>query len=337
LKTVWITGAGGLIGNYLVRSAPRYAPDATAAQDCLDPLVGPRAVPARSAEEDGRRLENQGVRERGWPLRAGTARGPGEPDAALTVVALSRATLDLTDASAVRAAFRRQAPQLVIHCAALSRSPACEANPALARQLNVEVTALLAELAADIPLFFLSSDLVFDGRKGNYDETAPGNPLGVYAETKAAAEQIILANPRHTVVRTSLNGGISPTRDRGFNEQMRLAWQAGQRMKLFTDEFRSPIPAEVTARAIWELAAPSRPGLYHVAGSERLSRWEIGQLLAARWPQLKPRIEPGSLREYSGAPRAPDTSLNCAKAQTLLSFPLPGLTKWLAAQPDEAF
>jgi dTDP-4-dehydrorhamnose reductase len=160
---------------------------------------------------------------------------------------------------------------------------------------------------------------------------------GVYAETKASAEQIILANPRHTVVRTSLNGGISPTRDRGFNEQMRLAWQAGQRMKLFTDEFRSPIPAEVTARAIWELAAPSRPGLYHVAGSERLSRWEIGQLLAARWPQLKPRIEPGSLREYSGAPRAPDTSLNCAKAQTLLSFPLPGLTKWLAAQPDEAF
>ena len=237
----------------------------------------------------------------------------------------------------VRKLGSRQAPQLVIHCAALSRSPACEANPALARQLNVDVTALLAELAADIPLLFLSSDLVFDGRKGNYDETAPGNPLGVYAETKAAAEQIILANPRHTVVRTSLNGGISPTRDRGFNEQMRLAWQAGQRMKLFTDEFRSPIPAEVTARAIWELAAPSRPGLYHVAGSERLSRWEIGQLLAARWPQLKPRIEPGSLREYSGAPRAPDTSLNCAKAQKLLSFPLPGLTEWLAAQPDEAF
>jgi dTDP-4-dehydrorhamnose reductase len=79
------------------------------------------------------------------------------------------------------------------------------------------------------------------------------------------------------------------------------------------------------------------PGLYHVAGSERLSRWQIGQLLAGRWPQLKPRIEPGSLKEYSGAPRAPDTSLNCAKAQDLLSFPLPSLTEWLAAHPDEAF
>ena len=257
------------------------------------------------------------------------------PDA--RVVALTRQRLDLTDSAAVRAAFRRDDPQLVIHCAALSKSPDCEANPALARKLNVEVTALLAELAAEIPLVFLSTDLVFDGRTGNYDEAAPVNPLSVYAETKAAAEQILLANPNHTVIRTSLNGGTSPTGDRGFNEQMRRAWQAGQSMRLFTDEFRSPIPAEVTARAIWELASQRKPGLYHVAGSERLSRWQIGQLLAARWPDLKPQIEPGSLKQYRGAPRAPDTSLNCAKAQKLLSFRLPGLTEWLATHPDDAF
>jgi dTDP-4-dehydrorhamnose reductase len=282
LKTVWITGAGGLIGSYLVRSAPRLAPDAT-------------------------------------------------------VVALTRERLDLTDASAVRAALRLQHPQLIIHCAALSRSPECEANPALAWKLNAKVTALLAALAADIPLFFLSTDLVFDGRTGNYDEAAPVNPLSVYAETKAAAELIIRANPKHTVIRTSLNGGASPTGDRGFNEQMRRAWQAGQTLRLFTDEFRCPIAAEVTARAVWELAARNEPGLYHVAGSERLSRWQIGRLLAARWPELNPGIEPASLKEYAGAPRAPDTSLNCAKAQKLLSFRLPGLTEWLSAHPDEAF
>ena len=74
-----------------------------------------------------------------------------------------------------------------------------------------------------------------------------------------------------------------------------------------------------------------------MAGSERLSRWQIGQLLAARWPQLKPKIEPGSLKEYTGAPRAPDTSLNCAQAQELLSFPLPGLTEWLNTNPDTVF
>jgi len=231
LKTVWITGAGGLIGNYLVRTAPRYAPEAK-------------------------------------------------------VAALTRGHLDLTDTAAVRAEFRRQEPQLIIHCAALSRSPQCQANPVLARKLNVEVTALLAELAADIPLFFLSSDLVFDGQKGNYDETAAVNPLSVYAETKVAAEQIILSNSNHTVVRTSLNGGTSPTGDRGFNEQMRRTWQAGQILKLFTDEFRSPIPAEATALAVWELVSHNVPGLYHVAGSERLSRWQIGQLLAARYSPL---------------------------------------------------
>lgn len=282
MKTVWITGAGGLIGSYLARSAARFARDAI-------------------------------------------------------VAALTRDRLDLTDAAAVRAAFRLQDPELIIHCAALSRSPECEANPALARELNVEVTALLAELAADIPMVFLSSDLVFDGRMGHYDETAPVNPLSVYAETKAAAELIILANPKHTVVRTSLNGGTSPTGDRGFNEQMRWAWQAGQTLRLFTDEFRSPIAAEVTARALWDLAARNKPGLYHVAGSERLSRWQIGQLLAARWPELKPRIEPATLKEYVGAPRPPDTSLDCAKAQKLLSFRLPGMTEWLSAHSDEAF
>ena len=103
------------------------------------------------------------------------------------------------------------------------------------------------------------------------------------------------------------------------------------------DEFRSPIAAEITARAVWELAALNRPGLYHIAGSERLSRWEIGQLVAVRWPQLHPKIEQASLTEYEGAARAPDTSLNCSKVQHLLSFSLPGLSHWLADNPDETF
>ncbi len=147
----------------------------------------------------------------------------------------------------------------------------------------------------------------------------------------------MLANPKHTVIRTSLNGGVSPTGDRGFNEEIRRAWQEGRTLNLFTDEFRSPIPASATARAVWELARLEQTGLIHIAGSQRLSRWEIGQLLAARWPQLKPKLEPGSLKDYRGAPRAPDTSLNCAKAQALLSFPLPGLRDYLAAHPDETF
>jgi dTDP-4-dehydrorhamnose reductase len=253
------------------------------------------------------------------------------------VIGLTRPDLDLTDFDAVTARFQIDRPDMVIHCAALSRSPACEADPDLARRLNLDVTVHLAGLAASIPFVLLSSDLVFDGRHGHYDESALPNPLSVYGRTKAAAETAVLPNPRHFVIRTSLNGGTSPTGDRGFNEEMRRAWQAGRALRLFTDEFRSPIPAVLTARAIWELVQRAPPGLYHVAGAQRLSRFEIGRLIAARWPQLEPRIERASLKEYQGAPRPPDTTLDCSRARGHLSFSLPGLGPWLESHPDVPF
>jgi dTDP-4-dehydrorhamnose reductase len=275
---VWITGAGGLIGNNLVQSAPRLA-----------------------------------------------------------VRALTRSDFDLLDSAAVRREFQKDQPQLVIHCAAISTIAVAQKNPELARRVNVEAVKLLAELAAKIPFVFFSTDLVFDGRKGDYAEADTPNPLHLYGETKAAAEQIVLKNPLHLVVRTSINGGISRTGNRGFNEQLRLALQLGKPMKLFTDEFRSPIPAVETARAVWELTGKNCAGIFHVAGAERLSRWQIGQLLLPRWPEIKTRIEPGSAKDFLGPPRAPDTSLDVSKAQTILSAPLPGLGEWLAANPNEPF
>jgi len=282
LPVAWITGAGGMIGSYLIRTASEYA----------------------SA----------------WHVKG-----------------LARRDLDLSDFAAVRDRFQRDQPSLVIHCAAMTRTPECQASPALAHKLNVEVTERLAELANEIRFFFFSSDMVFDGRAGNYDESSPANPIGVYAETKVAAEKIVLGNPKHTVIRTSLYVGASPTKDRGFNEQMLSDWNHGKKLRLFSDEFRCPIPAEVTARATWELATKNKAGLYHVAGRERLSRWQIGQLLAPRWPELNPRIEPCSRKEYKGAPRPEDTSMNCSKAQKVLSFTLPGLSDWLTARPNERF
>jgi len=282
LPLIWITGAGGLIGNYLLHTAAQFCP--------------------------------------GWRVRP-----------------LVRLDLDLADFPKVATLFRQEKPGVILHCAALSKSPDCQANPALAQKLNVDVTRHLCELARDIPFIFFSSDLVFDGRTGDYDETSPVNPLSVYAQTKVAAESYVLSNPRHTVIRTSLNGGISPSGDRGFNEQLRNAWRSGEKVRLFTDEFRCPIHAEVTARAAWELLAKNQAGLYHVAGSERLSRWDIGQLLVPRWPDLNPKLAATSFKEYQGAPRAPDTSLNCAKAHKLLSFRLPGLSDWLATHPNDPF
>lgn len=281
-KTVWVTGAGGLIGNLFAKSPPPFAPN--------------------------------------W-----------------SVIGLSRAELDITDSKSVERLFKSQKPDMVIHCAAMSKSPACQADPALARKVNVESTRVLGEIASAIPFIFFSTDLVFDGAKGNYLETDSPNPLSVYGETKVEAERIVLKNPGHTVIRTSLNAGASPTGDHSFNEEIRKAWELGRTLNLFTDEFRSPIAAIETTRAVWQIAARGGKGIFHVAGSERLSRFQIGELLAHRWPHLKPKITASSLKTYQGAPRPPDTSLNCNKAQSLVGFKLPAFSEWLPQNPAAGF
>jgi dTDP-4-dehydrorhamnose reductase len=253
------------------------------------------------------------------------------------VRALTREQFDLLDFDAVRREFQKDRPQLVVHCAAVPTIAGALADPVLARRVNVGVTEALAELAADIRFVFLSTDFVFDGRKGNYMETDAVNPINLYGETKVAAEKIVLKNPRGLVIRTSINCGTSRSGARGFNEQLRQALRKEERMKLFTDEFRCPVFAGETARAAWELAEKECAGIFHVAGAEKLSRWQIGQLLIERSPELRSKIEPGSAKDFPGPPRALDTSLNISKVQKVLSTPLPGLTDWVAANPSEAF
>jgi dTDP-4-dehydrorhamnose reductase len=272
-----VTGAAGLIGGYLVRTAGRWAPQ--------------------------------------W-----------------NVLGLTRAEADLTDPTQMKALWRRSPPDLVIHCAALSRTGACEQDPGRARHLNVETTKRLADLARNIPFVFLSTDQVFDGSTGSYVETDEVNPLNVYGQTKAEAERIVLQNPSHTVIRIALTAGTSPTGDRSFVEDMVRSAAKGTALTLFTDEFRCPITAGSLAHALWEVAVQQRPGLYHLGGCERLSRWEIGELLARWYPELASAIRPGSLADYQGPPRPPDLSMCSEKIQALLSFRLPGLRQWLSTR-----
>src|ERR1700739_4103892 len=131
---------------------------------------------------------------------------------------LTRAQLDILDFKSVEREFKTDGPELIIHCAAVSTVVEAQRNPALTKRLNVEATQFLAELASDIQFVFFLTDIVFDGRKGNYNETDTAYPLHVYGESKLAAEQIVLKNPRHLVLRTSINGGISRVGNRGFNE-----------------------------------------------------------------------------------------------------------------------
>lgn len=273
MNTAWITGAAGLIGNYIVQTAPPQ-----------------------------------------WQARG-----------------LARNDVDLLDFEKVTQLFEIEKPDLVIHAAAISKNPQCDADPAKAERANVDVTRHLSALAKNIPFIFFSTDLIFDGLKGNYVETDAPTPLSVYAKTKVRAEEAVLRNPRHTVIRTSLNAGHSLAGNRSFNEEMRAIFKSGREMSLFADEFRCPIPAEVTARAIWEIAGQG--GVFHLCGAEKLSRAEIGEILASNHPALNPKIIRGTLRDYKGSPRSPDTSMNCAKIQSKLSFQLPRFSDWVRAQP----
>lgn len=271
---VIITGAAGLIGQYVMKSASRWGS--------------------------------------GWDAYG-----------------LSRAILDLTDHAAVEQLWQRLTPCAVIHCAALSRTTDCERNSQLARRINVEATAHLAQLAKDIPFIFVSSGEVFDGQGSWYHETDEPNPINVYGKTKLEAEQLVLQNPSHTVVRIVLTAGTSQNGDRSFVEDMCRAAKSSKSMTLYADEYRCPLPAGVIARALWELVGKHSPGLYHLGGRERLSRWEIGQALLSWYPELHGRLVEGSACQHSGAPRPADLSLNCTNIQARLSFPIPGFRSWL--------
>ena len=245
---------------------------------------------------------------------------------------LTRADLDLTDRANVERTWQSIKPNAVIHCAALSRTKDCEQDPEQARRINVEATAYLAQLSRDIPFIFLSSGEVFDGRTGWYGETDEPNPINVYGQTKLEAERAVLQNPRHTVVRIVLTAGISETGDRSFVEDMCRTVKAGKDVTLYADEFRCPLPAGVIARVIWELVDCEQPGLYHLGGSDRLSRWEIGETLLPWCPELKGHLMKGSAWNHVGSPRPADLSLRFDKIQSLLSFRIPGFRGWLAGR-----
>jgi dTDP-4-dehydrorhamnose reductase len=279
-RTVWVTGAAGLIGGELVKTAP----------------------------------------------------------AGIRVVALTRHEVDLTDSESVRAAMLRDRPSLILHSAALSKPSDCQSDPALARRVNVEATRRLCALAGDAPVWFLSTDLVFDGRKGGYSEEDPVSPVNVYGDTKVEAEDAVLQNPRNAVFRLSMNGGVSARGDRGFNEEFRLSLDQGRPLSLFKDEFRCPIAASWTARTLWSLVGlPDVGGIFHLCGGQKLSRFEIGQILVRRWGRDESQLVAGSVHGYQGPPRSPDTSMITAKLEALMGIRFPGLREWLDQNPGVSF
>jgi dTDP-4-dehydrorhamnose reductase len=222
------------------------------------------------------------------------------------------ARIDLADHDAVRAAVARFRPTHIVHAGALTAVGDCCADPSRAAQVNTVATGVLADAAAAIGarLVFASTDMVFAGDAAPYCESDPPRPLSVYGRSKAAAEQLVAEHPNALVVRIPLMIGLPCTRRPATFASQLAALRAGEPLRLFTDEFRTPVCSADAARALLGLARSGRTGLLHLPGPERLSRFEIIARCAALLGIAHPNLVPIARHEIAAPePRPADLSL----------------------------
>lgn len=188
----------------------------------------------------------------------------------------------------------------------------------------------VAAAAQGARLVHVSSDAVFSGLAVRYDETAVPDPTTPYGAAKAAAETAIAGvHPSAIIARTSLIIG-----DRFSRHVAHVHALASGTIKgaLFTDEVRCPIHVTDLAAALLELARSTGSGMRHLAGSDALSRHELGILIARR-DGLDVRCLPRGLRSESGPPGPLDVRLDCTSTQARLATSLRGARTFLCDSP----
>jgi len=241
-------------------------------------------------------------------------------------------TADLLAPGALERVFDQAQPEWVIHCAALANVDACERAPALARRLNGELPGSLAALAArgGARLIHVSTDAVFDGRRGDYTEADRPNPLSHYARTKLAGERAVAeAYPEAIIARVNLFGW-SLSGARSLAEFFFYNLGRGEVVNGFTDVYFCPLLASHLARLFLRMLALDLHGLYHVVSSQCLSKYEFGVALARQFGLDETLIMPTSVAE-SGllATRSPRLTLRTDRLARALGAPPPPLAPGL--------
>ncbi len=193
--------------------------------------------------------------------------------------------LDLTDLNTLEAYVLEQFPDAIVNCAAISEPTDCERDPAASQLINVALPEKLALLARHLfaTLIHISSEQVFDGKAELYYRDSPPSPPNEYARQKLESEYRVneLAAEFTTTLRLPLLMGNSPSGTRSLHERLLLSWSQGRPTPLFTDEYRQPCLVENAAGAMLELCERSDlKGVYHWAGEQSLSRFEMGQRIA---------------------------------------------------------
>jgi dTDP-4-dehydrorhamnose reductase len=243
--------------------------------------------------------------------------------------------VDLTDPSATEPALSAVDPDVVVHVAAISAAEAVRRDPERGEAVNVVATERLAQWCArrGRRLVYTSTDLVFDGSKAWNREDDPAEPVIAYGRTKRAAEASVLEVPSGLVARASLLFGPSRCGRPSFFSRMIDALKLGQPQALFVDEFRTPLHLATAATLLVRLAESPITGLIHVAGTERLSRFELMRRTAAALGLDLALVLPNSRADVTGPdPRPADVSLDTSRLAALLpNVRRPSIEEGLAA------
>ena len=208
------------------------------------------------------------------------------------------AEMDILDAANVEEIVTKYRPDAIIHTAAMTNVDTCEDQKELAYALNVKAVETLIDVCErfDIQLVHLSTDFVFDGKNGPYDEEAPTCPLSYYGQTKVEAEQALQnSNCKWAVLRTIIVYGIVSDMSRSnIVLWAKGALEKGQPINVVNDQWRMPTLAEDLADCCLLAVEKNAQGIYNASGKDMMSISELVAKVADFW-----NLDKGLIKEIS--------------------------------------
>jgi dTDP-4-dehydrorhamnose reductase len=238
--------------------------------------------------------------------------------------------LDLDDTSKVTRELLDLWPDAIINCAAISSPDLVNQDPTAAERINVYSAQKLAEISTHLGARFIhiSSDMVFSGRDDPYRSTDTPSPLNEYGNQKLESEKKVLfaADENVVVLRLTLINGNSPRANRSPHERILESIQKGMPITLFDDEYRQPCSADNVASVVVELLErPNLNGLFHWAGKDVLTRFELGLRILERFGLSTNLIKRGCLK---------DSFIEVGKRPSRLTFELSPLLGKIKTKPQ---
>ncbi len=231
--------------------------------------------------------------------------------------------VDIGKEDEVRRLIDKLSPKVVIHAAAITHLDFCAQHQRVAREVNVRGTENVALAAEQVKarLIYVSTDSVFKGDEGLYSEDDLPEPLGYYGQTKLEGERIVSSlSSNYCIARASLLYGWSLNSSRCFTETMIDDLRNKREVKLFVDEYRTPMYVKNLCEMFLELAARDElQGIFHIGGSQRLSRFEFGLRIAQEFGFNEKYINPVSVKTFPFVDKRPrDCSMRNEKAASIL-------------------